>query len=250
MMNQGSQRLIRTLFSPEGEGGGSGASDSEEGEKERAMVDAWVAASMGGDRNAFSSLVGHFRGRVYGMVYNLVHNEADALDLTQETFIKVWKALPKFEGRARFFTWMFRIAHNVTYDFLRARKSRGGQGGGDEFDESLLGAGAMVSSAPTAPKNDTSPDDRVDRLDVQQILNSAMSELSDDHRQTLVLREAQGMKYEEIAEVMECSTGTVMSRLHYARKKMRDLLLPHFETLRDSGFGFEAMEDHEKSLEK
>lgn len=227
-------------------GGGQGEDEAAR-ESENKLVDSWVDAARKGDRAAFSKLVEHFRGRVYGMIYNLVRNEADALDLTQETFIKVWKALPGFEGRARFFTWMFRIAHNVTYDFIRARKSRGGPGGGDAFDESLLSAGAIESSAPTAPKNEFAPDERADRLDVQRILNLAMAELSPDHRQTLVLREAQGMKYEEIAEVMECSLGTVMSRLHYARKKMRDLLLPHFDTLRASGFGFGAMDEHEKS---
>lgn len=222
------------MDSATGGGGGDSTVDDE--------ADQWLDAAQAGDRDAFRSLVEHSRGRVYGMIINMVRNEADALDLTQETFLKVWKGLPQFERRARFSTWLYRIAHNVTYDFLRSRKSRGGPGGGDELDESLLKPERMESSAPTAPAESHAPDVLADRGDIRTLISTLMGQLSDDHRQALLLREVQGLKYEEIADVMNCTTGTVMSRLFYARKKMRELLMPYRDLLQDSGLATPSMQ--------
>ncbi|QQL43888.1 RNA polymerase sigma factor [Sulfuriroseicoccus oceanibius] len=221
--------VLQSPMDAQSNGGGTVGDDGFD-EAER-----WLDAARSGDRQAFHHLVEHSRARVYGVIVNMVRNEADALDLTQETFVKVWRGLPGFEGRSRYSTWLYRIAHNVTYDFLRARKSRGGPGGGDELDESLLRPDRMEASAPTAPRASDSPDELADRGDLRALIASLMQQLSDDHRQALLLREVQGLKYEEIAGVMDCTTGTVMSRLFYARKKMRQLLEPYRDLLADSG---------------
>ena len=97
--------------------GGSETADAENGPPD----DALVVRCQAGDTGAFDELVTRYRGRVYAMIYNMVKSEADAWDLSQEAFIKAWKALPKFEARSSFYTWLYRIAHNVTYDWMRKR---------------------------------------------------------------------------------------------------------------------------------
>ena len=98
---------------PSGDGGGAESAESDQ---------ALVKAAQAGDYSAFDELVTLHRGKIYAMIYNMVKNEADAWDLTQDAFIKAWKALAKFENRSKFSTWMFRISHNVVYDWKRKRK--------------------------------------------------------------------------------------------------------------------------------
>jgi len=150
----------------------------------------------------------------------MIKNEADAWDLSQEVFIKVWKALPKFEARAQFSTWLYRITHNVVYDWLRKRKidSAG------ELDDNLLDRSNVAAGATTTPHGDARPDDALRNRELGARINSAMATLSPEHRETILLREVQGYDYKEIAESMDCSLGTVMSRLYYARKKLQKLL--------------------------
>lgn len=178
-----------------------------------------VERSQRGDLAAFDVLVTRHRGRVYGLVYNLVRNETEAWDLAQEVFIKAWRALPKFQGQSAFFTWIYRIAHNVALDYLRSRKH---EAGGVEFDEGV--ARDVEPGAPTAPREERAPDERLAHQELGQRINEALAQLSADHRAVVLLREVEGLSYEEIAEAVGCSLGTVMSRLFYARKKLQSLL--------------------------
>ena len=179
-----------------------------------------VQRSQGGDLEAFDLLVTRHRGRIYAMIMNMIHNDADAWDLTQDTFVKAWKALPRFAARAQFFTWLYRIAHNVTYDWLRKRGNRIDKA---EFDESV-DAGGFEASAPTAPRAVPAPDAGAERSEIRQRIDDAIAQLSPDHREVILLKEVEGFSYQEIADTVECSLGTVMSRLHYARKKLQQIL--------------------------
>ena len=179
-----------------------------------------VARSQGGDSRAFEDLVTRHRGRVYAMIQNMVKNDADAWDLSQEVFLKVWKALPKFEARAKFSTWLYRIVHNVVYDWMRKRKLKSA----GEFDDQLMGENQIAVGARTTPTQEARPDEAMRNDELRTRIEDAMAKLSPEHQEVVMLREVQGMDYKEIAEVMEISMGTVMSRLFYARKKLQGLL--------------------------
>lgn len=181
-----------------------------------------VLRAQGGDYPAFDLLVTRHRGKVYAMIVNMVHNEADAWDFAQDAFVKAWKALPKFENRSAFTTWMFRIAHNVVYDAMRRKKIHSA----GELDDNLLDADRIDSSARTAPKTPSRPDEELGKQERRAEIENALQQLSTEHREVILLREVQGLEYAEIAEVMECTKGTVMSRLFYARKKLQTLLKP------------------------
>ena len=177
-----------------------------------------VQRSQLGDLAAFDALVTRHRARVYGHILAMVRNEADAWDLAQDTFLKAWKALPRFEGNAAFSTWLYRIAHNTTLDWLRTRKIQAAS----EFDEAV--ESRIAAGATTTPHGEGRPDDRLAQSELGQRIHHALTQLSPEHRSAILLREIEGLSYEEIAESAQCSIGTVMSRLFYARKKLQTLL--------------------------
>ena len=176
---------------------------------------ALVERSKAGSPEAFDELVTHYRGKVYAMIVNMIHNEADAWDLAQDVFVKAWKAIPRFEARSGFYTWLYRITHNVTYDWLRKKKVRGDA----EFDDAVA-----VNAEPgsrTAPQATRAPDEKLRHRELGARIEEAIESLSDEHRSVILLKEVDGLRYQEIADVMETSVGTVMSRLFYARKKLQ-----------------------------
>lgn len=184
-----------------------------------------VKRSQTGDTRAFDVLVTRYRGRIYAMTYHLIQNETEAWDLAQEAFIKAWRALPSFKLDAGFYTWLYRIAHNVSYDWLRKKKIQSD----GEFDDEHT-AHRAAAGAETAPKGDPAPDMAMRNAEVGQRIQSAIAKLSPEHRQVIVLREVEGLAYEEIAAMIPCSLGTVMSRLFYARKKLQEQLKDVYET--------------------
>jgi RNA polymerase sigma-70 factor (ECF subfamily) len=177
-----------------------------------------VERSQRGDLEAFELLVTRHRSRVYGQILSMVRHEADAWDLSQDAFLKAWKALPKFEGQAAFSTWMYRITHNTVLDWLRARKIQGHS----EFNEAV--ESHVAAGATTTPHGEGRPDDRLAQSELGRRIHQALDQLSPEHRAVILLREVDGHSYEEIAELVDCSLGTVMSRLFYARKKLQSLL--------------------------
>ena len=210
---------------PEGDGGGAlskkqvakaAGDDAENVVDDRELVES----AQKGDYSAFDQLVTLHRGKIYAMIYNIVKNDADAWDLTQDAFIKAWKALPKFENRSKFSTWMFRISHNVVYDWKRKKKIESD----GELDDNLFSTDRIDPRARTAPSVPGSPDQEIEKAELRQQIEAALAKLSDKHREVILLREVQGLDYKEIAEIIECSIGTVMSRLFNARKKLQTLL--------------------------
>ena len=177
-----------------------------------------VERCQNGDYSAFDELITLYRGKVYAMIYNMIRNDADSWDLAQDVFIKAWKALPKFEGRSAFFTWLYRIIHNVTYDWTRKRKiSSAG-----EFDDRIVNEADPAAMA--IPKVFDSPDTSLEREEVKNKITDAIDTLSPDHKEVILLKEIDDLSYQEIADAVGCSTGTVMSRLFYARKKLKEIL--------------------------
>jgi RNA polymerase sigma-70 factor, ECF subfamily len=158
------------------------------------------------------------------MTYHMIQNETEAWDLAQEAFIKAWRALPRFKLDSSFYTWLYRITHNVTYDWLRKKKIQGD----GEFDDSRT-EHQVAAGAETAPHGDAPPDVALRRAELGDRIRAAIGQLSPEHRQVILLREVDGLAYEEIAQVVPCSLGTVMSRLFYARKKLQELLKDAYE---------------------
>lgn len=179
-----------------------------------------VARARKGDDAAYDELVTRHRGRIFAMIRQMTKNEADAWDLAQETFIKAWKALPRFESKARFSTWLYRIAHNTVYDWLRRKRPEGG----GELNDEVFGEARIDPASMTTPSIERRPDDALAGEELRRRIEEALGQLSEDHRQAVVLKDIHGLSYKEIAEVMDCSIGTVMSRLYYARQKLQTLL--------------------------
>lgn len=185
-----------------------------------------VALAQQGDFSAYDALVIRHRGRIFAMIRNMIHQEADAWDLSQEVFIKAWNALPRFEAKARFSTWLYRIAHNVVYDWTRKRKIESA----GELNDEIFERERIDSSSFTTPSGGQSPDETMEFGELRAKIEVALGKLSAEHREVVILKDVQGLSYKEIAEVMACSLGTVMSRLFYARQKLQVLLKDEYES--------------------
>lgn len=185
-----------------------------------------VARAQRGHLASYDVLVTRHRGKIFAMIRNMIHQEADAWDLSQEVFIKAWQALPKFEAKAKFSTWLYRIAHNVVYDWVRKRKIESS----GELNDELFDREKIDSASMTTPSGGESPDDTLSRNELRVKIETALGKLSEEHREVVVLKDVQGLSYKEIADVMECSIGTVMSRLYYARQKLQTMLKDEYES--------------------
>lgn len=173
---------------------------------------ALVARSRDGDFQAFEELVRRYRNDVYGVAYHFMRNREEAWDVSQEVFIKAHRGLKRFRGDASFKTWLLRITSNQCKDHLKKRRLDT-----VPFDEAIETHDSM--SAHTDPAHDAEVHEMGDAI------MQALDTLSHKHKTAIVLRELEGLSYEEMASAMECSIGTVMSRLHHARRKLRDALV-------------------------
>jgi len=184
-----------------------------------------VRQCQAGQTEAFDELVTRYRTRIFAMIYNMVHNEQDAWDLAQESFVKAWRSIKRFRGRSSFYTWIYRIVMNVTIDWLRKKQIKGA---GAEFDDSIQ-LKEIDPASKTVPKADPLPHTRMERSEIRARIDRAIQQLSPDHRAVILMKEIEEMQYHEIAEALDCSIGTVMSRLFYARKKLQTLLKDLYE---------------------
>jgi len=177
-----------------------------------------VRKAKTGDMDAYDQLVRRYQERIYGTIYHMTSNHEDANDLAQETFVKAYSALKNFKGDSSFFTWVYRIAVNKTINFLKQRKNRSFLSLNDldhnvEHDQELV---ELVSQ--DTPRRDAGLTELAEKL------NEAMQKLSEDHRMVVTLHDVQGLSHEEIGKIMECNTGTVRSRLFYARQQLQAYL--------------------------
>lgn len=175
-----------------------------------------------GDVAAFDRLTIKYRNRIYGVVYNLTSNREDAADLTQDAFIKAFQSIQRFQGQSSFFTWIYRIAINSTLSHLRKNRVR------SFFSLERINSDEPVSRELIAALTDkTGADRETFTRELQEKLNEAMQKLSIKHRTVVTLFEIDGLSHQEIAEVMDCSVGTVRSRLHYAKQLLQAELQPY-----------------------
>ena len=184
-----------------------------------------VARAQAGDMRSYDALITRHRGRIFAMIRNMIHQEADAWDLSQEVFIKAWQALPKFEAKARFSTWLYRIAHNTVYDWARKRKVESA----GELNDEIFQRERIDPAASTAPAAADSPDDSMAHGELREKIEAALAKLSPEHREVVILKDVQGLSYKEIADAMESTLGTVMSRLFYARQKLQAMLKDEYQ---------------------
>ena len=171
-----------------------------------------------GEMAAFEELVNRYREKVYGLAYGMARNEPDAQDIRQETFVRAWQSIDRFRGQSAFYTWLYRIATNLAIDMMR-KKSRGLTVPLDTPE----GARPIEAQMADGPKGRL-PSDEAQRSDLRQAIDRAMAALSPEHRAVVLLKDFEGMEYKDIAKVVGCSMGTVMSRLFYARRHLQRLL--------------------------
>jgi len=202
------------------------AANSAQAAEAAAADAALVARCQAGDTAAFGELVTQYRNKVFATIYNMTRNEQDAWDLSQEAFLKAWRNIAGFKGQSSFFTWLYRIAMNVTIDRLRRKHVESGL----EFDETL-GLGEIEPGSATTPRPAPVPSQNIQNQELQARIDAAIAKLPPDHRLVIILREIDGLSYEEIAQAAKCSVGTVMSRLFYARKKLQTLLQDVYEAI-------------------
>ena len=185
-----------------------------------------VKKCQAGDTKAFNDLVTKYRGKVYAMIYNMVRNEQDAWDLAQDGFLKAWKSMANFRGQSAFYTWLYRIMTNVTIDWLRKKQIHGDA----DFDETIE-LKNIEPGAATLPRPESLPSEKMEHAEIRKRIDEALEKLSPEHRAVVVMKEMDGLQYNEIADALGCSLGTVMSRLFYARKKLQSLLRDVYENV-------------------
>ena len=172
-----------------------------------------------GDKKAFDLLVLKYQQRIVNLVSRFVRNQADALDVTQDAFIKAYRALPNFRGESAFYTWMYRIAVNTAKNYLavQARRPFGMEQDVSEIEQ-FEGENALKEYA--------TPENLLFRDEIQETVINAIEELPDDLRMAITLREVEGLSYEDIAVAMDCPIGTVRSRIFRAREAIDMQLKP------------------------
>jgi RNA polymerase sigma-70 factor (ECF subfamily) len=176
-----------------------------------------VKQSIQGDTRAFEELVSHYHNKIYALAYRYMGNEEDAYDMAQEAFLKAFRSLHTFKGNSSFSTWLYRVTTNVCLDELRRRKRRIIPLSLDEPLASQEGDEVEKEIADSSPGVDIIYEQKEFSQYIQQLLN----EMKPEHKTAIVLRDVIGFSYEEIAEVMNCSMGTVKSRISRAREVLR-----------------------------
>ncbi|GBF33773.1 RNA polymerase sigma factor RpoE [Desulfocucumis palustris] len=185
--------------------------------KELRPDDVLVQKSKNGDLDAFDELVKKYESKIYTVAYRFTSNHADANDLAQETFIRVYQSLGTFRGDSSFATWLYRIAANVCRDELRRQQRRKKV----SLDEIMSHPGGNIYLADEA----SSPEESLERNELQRAVQKCLNTLSEEQRLILVMREIQGLSYEEIAASLDCSLGTVKSRLSRSRQALKQKVL-------------------------
>lgn len=173
-----------------------------------------IAACLAGQTEAYGILVRRHQDRLFGALFRFLGNTEDALDVAQEAFLSAYSALADFKGGARFYTWLYRIAMNHAIDLRRRVKQK----------RALQRVEEQAQSAPD--RRATPPAQRLEQQESAAQLQAALAQLSAEHRVVLVLKDLEGLRYEEIAEIAGVPIGTVRSRLHRARLELKELLSP------------------------
>lgn len=174
-----------------------------------------------GDQAAFRLLVERYQRKAYAQALGVLKDKDEAMDVAQEAFVKVYKYLDHFKGDSSFYTWLYRIVANLCVD--RLRRSGDGQAEKVELDEKVDQAEATTAGL-LATRLGSNPQKAVLRAELAEKIEEALQQIPEKHREILVMRELEGMSYEDLARVLKIPKGTVMSRLFHARAKAQELL--------------------------
>jgi RNA polymerase sigma-70 factor (ECF subfamily) len=171
-----------------------------------------ISRCQQGEQDALKEIFNLYHKKVYRIAYGVVRQREEALDIVQEVFIKLFRSIKNFKGKSHFYTYLYRMAMNTAIDHTRKRKKSSAI--------SLNEEGFLEPSDGVEKR----PDSLLLEKELEERVKQALEKLPVDQKKTLIFREVEGLSYGEIAEAMECSIGTVMSRLHYGRKRMQELL--------------------------
>lgn len=176
-----------------------------------------IARAKAGDDEAFAQLMRDNEKRIYNLTLRMTGNPEDAMDLAQEAFLNAWRGLKFFKGDSAFSTWVYRLASNACIDHLRRKKRR------QDIDLPMP-ADEEDDSQPDIPDERFQPEQELERQELRRAVADGLEQLSDEHRQVLVMREINGLSYQEIADVLDLEAGTVKSRIARARNSLRKIL--------------------------
>jgi RNA polymerase sigma-70 factor (ECF subfamily) len=182
-----------------------------------------VRQVQAGDTEAFEPLVEKYKRKVFRLAYQVLRDQEEALDVSQEAFVKAFRGLPAFKGDSAFYTWLFRITMNLALDRRRQRATRVRSLGAEDVPPEEW--------ERTAVSTDPDPEDAATGVERRERIRRGLDSLSEHHRTIIILSDIEGLQYREIAEVLGIPMGTVMSRLHHARKRLREALGPGFALL-------------------
>ncbi|MBI5489646.1 MAG: sigma-70 family RNA polymerase sigma factor [Deltaproteobacteria bacterium] len=179
-----------------------------------------------GDSKAFEDLLGRYRRKVYGLAMGMVANRDDAMDVMQDAFVRVFRHIHSFQGDSSFYTWLYRITMNLCIDHVRkSARTRAAP-----FEDRLAHENVDQGDFPILPvRHDVNPGKAARRHELMRKLSAAMEALPEHHRAVIVMREFEGLSYEEMAQVMQVPKGTIMSRLFHARHKLQKALAEYLD---------------------
>ncbi len=180
-----------------------------------------------GDQRAFKLLVERYQRKVYAVALGMLKDKEEAMDVSQEAFVKVYKYLDHFKGDSSFYTWLYRITVNICIDVMRRKGSSGGQM--EEFDESIATDLGEARIGALGSRLGTNPQKSALRRELAEKIQEALAAVPEKHRAILLLREVEGMSYEDLSRTLDIPKGTVMSRLFHARAKVQKILSEYLE---------------------
>lgn len=194
---------------------------------DRELDQALVERAQLGDKRAFELLVVKYQRKLGRLLSRMVRDAAEVEDITQETFIKAYRALPGFRGESAFYTWLYRIGVNTAKNYLVARKRQ-------PASTEVLAEDAENYEEGDLLRDVATPDAELQTKQIAQAVNSAVEALPEELRVAITLREIEGMSYEEIAQMMDCPIGTVRSRIFRAREAIAERIRPMLGTNKDT----------------
>ncbi|MBN7772428.1 RNA polymerase sigma factor [Clostridium aminobutyricum] len=177
-----------------------------------------IEQAKNGDEGSFETLILSCKGKAYNIAFRYMNNESDALDVIQESFIKMFRHLPKFNGDSKFDTWAYRIVVNTCHDFLRKSK--------DKYRTVPLFSSEEEEEPPLEIEDQSpKPEDVLLHKEESAYIIGCLEKINSEHKEIIILRDVKGFSYEEIAEILECNIGTVKSRISRARNKLKEVYL-------------------------
>lgn len=202
--------------------------EAEGGNAVSDMEKLLVKKSQSGDVESFELLISAYDKRAYNIAYRVMGNEEDAKDMAQEALLRIFRSIKDFKGQSSFSTWLYRIVTNVCLDELRRRKNEKYV----SMDSTIQTDSGELHMELCSDKE--TPESVYERVEQRELIKSAISELNEDYKSVIVLRDVQGFSYEEISNMLDCSLGTVKSRINRARNMLRERLKSSMELSREN----------------